>query len=232
MEKIEDKKEDVITILLALLIDKDNDEGVVDINSLYDMANKLVKFAATNDILDDYDFPDLSVPSLKKNKYIQRVALNGDVFFRMEYETAIDIIRENMDVAMIVQSFSVIDTFTDKLAEIDSGEFRFHPKDPNDTYILFENGYGLEKETSKLYTDGKVTELDRDEDGNYQFKVEDSTYTIVTEQEGKRTVYGAITSNNYDLCFLNCVYSDLMSIIKGINSYKNQDNKVYLKRRS
>ena len=231
MEKKEDKKEDIITILLALLIDKDEEE-VVDIYSLYDMANKLVKFSAMNDILDEYDFPDLSVPSLKKNKYIKRVSLNGDIIFKMKYEEAMKIIRENIDVAMVVQYFSVIDTFSDKLAEIDSGEFRFHPRNPNDTYILFENGYGLEKETSKLYTDGKVTELDKDEDGNYQLKVEGSTYTIVTEEEGKRTVYGAITSNNYDLCFLNYVYDDLMSIIKGVCSYKNQDNKVYLKRRN
>jgi hypothetical protein len=232
MKKKDYKKDDIITILLAFLVEKDAEEGYVDINSLYDMANKIVKLATLSDSFDDYEFPDLSVPSLKKNKYVQRVALNGDVVFKMKFEEALDIARRNLDVAMAIQSFSVVDTFSDKVESIESGEFKFHPKDPNDIYVLFDDGYGLEKETSALYTDGKVTELDRDKDGNFQFKVEGSTYTIVTEQVGKRVEYGAITSNIYDLRYLNCVYDDLMSIIKGVNSYSKQDSKVYLKRRS
>ena len=232
MKKKESKKDDIVTILLAFLVEKDVDEGVIDINSLYDIANKLVKLSTLNDAFDDYEFPDLSVPSLKKNKYVNRIALNGDVFFSMNFDEALAIAKRNLDVVMAVQSFSVIESFSDRLAAIGPGEFKFQPKDPNDIYTLFEDGYGLEKETSRLYTDGKVTELEKDPDGNFQFKVEGSTYTIVTEMVGKRVEYGAITSNIFDMRYLNCVYDELMSIIKGVNSYSNQDNKVYLKRRS
>ena len=226
------KREDVVTVLLAFLVEKDMDEGVIDINSLYLMANKLVQFAAKNDFLDGYDYPDLSIPSLKKNKYVTRVALNGDLFFRIPYEKAVDIIKENMDLAVAIQYFSVIDYFDNKLKEISCGEFCYHPNDSNDVYTLLEPEYGPLLEESRLYTDGKVTEIEKDPDGNPRFKVEDSTYTIVTETVNKQTVYGCVTSNYFDARFLDTVYDDLMGIIKGFDSFKNQNNKVYLKRRN
>ena len=226
------KKDDIVTILLAFLVDKDDEEGVVDINSMIEMANNLVKFSAAYDKFDDYDFPDFSVPSLKKNKYIKRIALNGDLFFKMSFEEAVEIVKNNVDIALAIQYFSTIEQFADKLAGITSGEFIFQPKDPNDTYALYESYSGLVKETSRIFTDGKVTKIGNDDNGDYRCKVEDASYTIVTEEVANKTVYGCVTTNQFEGQFLEELYDDLMCIIKGINKYTETDNKkVYLKRR-
>ena len=191
-------KDNVVNIYFALLnkLLDSTEKREIHIKELESVLCRISDFARMDPkiskVVYQYEEPDLTYATLKKNEYIKEI--NDDIVsFEMSLEDSEKIIKRNEIMAVIISDICAAESFGEDLSEMTNGQLKFNYNNPNVTYLLRNEDYFDYKDYNELFTDGDIKVI-RKSDTDQTVEVRNATYTLIaciSSEEG----YGAVLTS-------------------------------------
>ena len=126
-------KDDIIDVLFALLkeiylADENDNEIFVSISEFDSIIDRLMTASQKMDFLKLYDMPDLTTKGIKKSKYVDYVALDGEIGFHMDNESCLRILNRNKKLVRLIRQINASDRFGAELRDMAGGKLDFQLK--------------------------------------------------------------------------------------------------------
>lgn len=220
--ELDDERDSVFDVVLALYTINyscdENGERFVKISDVRRIIDDLVKAGTKDPEIHDYDMPDLNPSFIIQNDYVDYVALDEEIAFRMEEEEAKEIIARNDDLVRAISIHEYARYIVSECKDFDkdckaltNNIAGFVYAEPNDVYELGFVDAGGEREENRLFTDGKTTVIE-ERYGFKKVKVENASFVINTGFEQGELAHADVISHIVDpryLVFLACEVRDL-----------------------
>ena len=195
MEDMSKTRDSFLNIMFAMMITDDKfEEQYLNVSDIQELVQKINGVKDKYPYLHEYDMPDLSADSIKKNKHVDYVSLDDEIAFRMGAKEAERIIKRNPELVQMITNFAYIDTFNEEVMELTNNRVVFDCHNPNGEYLLGFVDSGTELKENKILTDGIIKIVEQN-DFAKRVKVEKATYTIQAAYEDNKLEAAIVKTN-------------------------------------